>query len=67
MVMEFSQCKVSPRAMLCGYHMGGASFCGTYMSQMKNLAVIHEFSFTNGPVPSTHILNKHSMYLTKYL
>ena len=41
------------------------SFCGAYISQMKNLDVFCEFSFANGPVP-TIILDKRSMYLTKH-
>ena len=37
-----------------------------YISQLKNLGVIRNFIFTNGPVHTMYILDKIAMYLTKY-
>lgn len=45
----------------------GANFGGAYISPMRKMAAICDFSFANGPVLTTYILDKHSIHLNKYL
>ena len=42
-------------SLLVGVHHIGANFHGVYMSQIKNLAAIHDFIFAYGPVPTMYV------------